>query len=309
MARRILITGGSGALGCALVRRLIDEGFFLRALVAPGDEAMRTIRHAHAELRHFDGRASDAFDRACDGVSAVVHFGASLINRFPLQGPVTEGATGEAASAALRAGVRHFVLVSSAAAVYPASDLRAAAKRRAEEIVKESRLSWTIVRPALIYGKSGGPEFDSFVAYLRRFPAVPFIGAGRAVKRPVFLDDVADGLAKLVTGGTGAGALYNFSGGERITVHDFAVRCLALMETPRKPIVPLPVWFCRALAAALKALMRDPPLTTEAITGVISDADLDPSSAVRELGFAARRVSDMLPGCFPREGRAPSRCH
>ncbi len=37
-----------------------------------------------------------------------------------------------------------------------------------------------------------------FRRYLHRFPVVPFIGPGTARKRPVFSDDVVDGLARIV---------------------------------------------------------------------------------------------------------------
>jgi hypothetical protein len=65
-------------------------------------------------------------------------------------------------------------------------------------------------------------------------------------------------------------------------------------------VVHLPVWFCLALAALLKNIMRDPPLKWSVVAGIIQDADLDPALAVRELGYKPRGVQEMLPQCFPR---------
>ena len=95
--------------------------------------------------------------------------------------------------------MRHFVYVSSASVVYPRLTPYGRAKLDAEKLVAdERRFAHTIVRPTLVYDETGGQEFMLFRRYLRRFPVVPFIGPGSARKRPVFSEDVVDGLVRIV---------------------------------------------------------------------------------------------------------------
>ncbi len=61
-----------------------------------------------------------------------------------------------------------------------------------------------------------------FREYLRRFPVVPFVGPGAAKKRPVYSDDVVDGLARIVGNEVCFGKTYNLSGAEPITLRDLA---------------------------------------------------------------------------------------
>jgi NADH dehydrogenase len=151
-----------------------------------------------------------------------------------------------------------------------------------------------------VYGKKGGQEFDMFLNYLKRFPVVPFIGSGNALKRPVFVDDVVDGLVKLACMKNGKNKVYNFSGPGSISILDFSRLCLTLMGKC-KPVVHLPVWLCLMLAGIMKRVMRDPPLKWSVIAGITQDADLDPSEAERDLGYAPRGMEQMLPSCFPRQ--------
>jgi nucleoside-diphosphate-sugar epimerase len=199
--------------------------------------------------------------------------------------------------------VAHFVYVSSASVVYPRRTRYAQSKLEAERLVQDSGLAYTIVRPTLVYEQGGGQELMMFLAYLRRFPVVPFIGAGRARKRPVWSEDIVDGLVRLAAAPVSYGKTYNFSGAEAISMRELAQLLLSHHDRPR-PFLHLPVWACQALAWLLAALMRRPPLTSSAIAGIVHDADLDPSQAMADLGYAPLGVRAGFERCFPPAAQA-----
>jgi hypothetical protein len=60
------------------------------------------------------------------------------------------------------------------------------------------------------------------------------------------------------------------------------------------------VALCRALAQVSRRFARRPPLTLSAIAGIVNDADLDPSEAIRDLGYRPLGVRDGFRRCFPR---------
>jgi NADH dehydrogenase len=200
-------------------------------------------------------------------------------------------------AAAAAAKVDHFVYVSSASVVYPRRTLYAESKLAAEEIVKAERaFAHTIVRPTLVYDAEGGQEFRLFLDYLCRFPIVPFIGPGTALKRPVLSDDVVDGLARIAGNFRARGRTYNLSGGEAITIGELA-RLMLAHHGLRRRFLHLPIPLCRALAGVLRVL-PDPPLNQYTIAGMINDADLDPGEAVRDLGYHPVGVREGLARAF-----------
>jgi nucleoside-diphosphate-sugar epimerase len=297
----VLITGGAGVVGSALVRRFVQAGESVRVLTLPGDKGADAVTALGAEVRFGDVSDAATLEGLCDGVRTVYHLAAVIIAfDDDVYRRVNVDGTANMLSVAGRAGVRHFVHVSSASVVYPRTTAYSRSKRVAEHLVQESGLDYTIVRPTLVYGTRGGEEFDQFLAYLHRFPVVPFIGAGKAKKRPVYVEDVIDGLAALHGASVALGKTYNLSGAESISIMRFARLCLELSGEGRKVVVQVPVWMCHVASVLMGAVMKRPPLRWPVIAGVTQDADLDPRSAVEEIGYRPQRVSEKLPECFPR---------
>ncbi|MCU0608476.1 MAG: NAD(P)-dependent oxidoreductase [Chitinispirillaceae bacterium] len=302
MAIKVLITGGTGALGSVLVSQLTRLGHTVRVLTLPGDKNAPAMQQAGIDVRFGDVSRREDLTGICDGVTTVLHCAAIILTNNPsLYTSINADGTRNMADEAVRAGVSHFIHISSASVVYPHTTPYSVSKRLGEEFVTKSSLSWTIVRPTLICGKRGGQEFDIFLNYLERFPIVPFIGRGAALKRPVFVDDVADGLVKLACLEKGTGKIYNFSGATSISISDFARHCLVLMGNQNKPIVHVPVWSCTMAAAILKRIMKDPQLKWNVIAGITQDANLDPAEAIRDIGYKPRGVEQTLQLCFPRD--------
>lgn len=293
--RLVLVTGAAGEVGRRLVARLARDGWRVRALVLPGDPLRTRLDGTGAEIVEGDIRAPETLVAATAGAHAVAHLAAVILARDPRDyDAINRRGTANLVAAAAVAGVRHFVYVSSASVVYPRLTPYGRAKLDAENtVVAETRMAHTIVRPTLVYDETGGQEFMLFRKYLRRFPVVPFVGPGSAKKRPVYSDDVVDGLARIVGNDICFGKTYNLSGPEPITLRDLAKLVLELEGAPR-PFLHVPLPICRAVAEVLTRIMPNPPLTPYAVAGFTNDADLDCAAAVADFGYAPRGVREGL---------------
>jgi nucleoside-diphosphate-sugar epimerase len=301
MKSNVLVTGAAGVMGARLVSRLCGAGHRVRALVLPGDKLRARIAALGCEIR--EGDVSDAATLAglCAGIDTVYHLAAVIISHDPgAFERINRQGTANVVAEAARSGVEHFVYVSSASVTYPRRTPYAESKLAAERVVQAAApgLAHTTVRPTLVYEQGGGQELMMFLDYLRRFPIVPFIGAGEAVKRPVWSEDVVDGLVRLVGNREAWGKTYNFSGAEPISMRELARLLLLHLDRPR-PLLPVPVPLCRAVAAGLALVQTRPALTTSAIAGIVNDADLDPSEAMRDLGYRPLGVKEGFQRCFP----------
>jgi len=294
-----LVTGAAGVMGARLTARLRKAGWQVRALVLPGDPLRSRVEALGCEVREGDVSDRRSLAGLCEGVDLVYHLAAVIISHdAALFQRVNRDGTAHLLAEARKAGVPHFVYVSSASVVYPRRTRYAESKLEAERLVQSSGLAYTVVRPTLVYEQGGGQELMMFLAYLRRFPVVPFIGAGRALKRPVWSEDIVDGLVRLADAPVARGKTYNFSGAEAISMRELAELLLRHHDLSR-PFVHLPVWLCRALALLLSLVMRRPPLTSSAIAGVVNDADLDPTEAMNDIAYAPLGVRAGFHRCFP----------
>lgn len=296
--RTALITGAAGVMGARLTARLRKSGWNVRALVMPRDPLRSRVERLGCEVREGDVSDSASLRGICQGVDLVYHLAAVIISHDPtVFERVNRNGTAHVVAEAQRSAVGHFVYVSSASVTYPKRTRYAESKLEAERIVEKSGLPYTIVRPTLVYEQGGGQELMMFLDYLKRFPVVPFIGAGDALKRPVWSEDVVDGLERLAGARIAHGKTYNLSGGEAISMRQLAELLLSYHDRPRR-FLPLPVWACRAAAALLAVVMEKPPLTSSAIAGIVNDANLDPGEAMRDLGYAPLGVSAGFQHCF-----------
>ena len=300
--RVALVTGAAGVMGVRLVERLLGAGWVVRGLVLPGDPGRARLERAGASVVEGDIRDAAQLRGIADGVHTVFHLAAIIISHDPSAfRSINRDGTAHVVAEAQGAGVGHFVYVSSASVTYPRRTRYAESKLEAEHIVESSRLPYTIVRPTLVYDAGGGQELLMYLAYLKRFPVVPFIGAGNAKKRPVWAEDIVDGLARIAGNAKSLGKTYNLSGAEAITMLDFS-RLLLEEVGSAKPFVHLPVLACRAVAFVMGKVLAAPPLTQSAISGIVNDADLDPSLAMEELGYRPVGVREGLPRYFSTTG-------
>lgn len=297
--KRVLITGGTGTIGKSLIERLSKREYMLRLLVLPDDVSAKNLNNSNIEIRYGDISDPTTISGICKDIDIVLHMAAvvlsdddTLFDRINVMG------TRYLLADAEKYKVKHFIYVSSASVVYKGLTPYSRSKRIAEYYVNKSSLQWTIVRPTLVYGEKGGAEFDMFLSYLNNFPIIPFIGKGKALKRPVYVGDIIDGFEKLIEKGEGKRKIYNFSGPVAISIIDFAKLCLTFLGKENKPIIPIPVTICKIISLMLRKIQEKPLLKWNMIAGMIYSADISPKEAIEDLGYSPSPLEERLFHCL-----------
>jgi NADH dehydrogenase len=295
----ILVTGGLGVMGSALVKGLADRGFKVRVL-DNSDRFRSRLDGYDVDIRIGDITRPETLAGCFENVDTVYHLAAVLIvyDASLFQKINVEG-TRNIIDASIAAGVKHFILVSSASVTYAHTTPYSLSKRKTEHLIKtQNAMKWTIVRPTLAYNESGGEEFNMFLAYLKKYPFVPFIGAGRSLKRPVHCDDLMKGFLAIAGNPKTYGKTYAFSGGEAIAIRDMA-RLMLKHAGQEKPFLTIPIPICRLIAFFAERLQKKPILTWNAIAGVMQDANLDNSEAREDLGYQPISFREGLQKAYP----------
>ena len=295
----ILVTGGLGVMGSTLVKGLVDRGFKVRVL-DNSDRFRSRLDGYDVEIQIGDITKPETLTGCFDQVETVYHLAAVLIVYDPsLFQKINVGGTRNIVDASIKSGVKHFILVSSASVTYPHTTPYSLSKRETERIVKEqTAMKWTIVRPTLAYNESGGEEFNMFLAYLKKYPLVPFIGAGQSLKRPVHCDDLMKGFLAIAGNPKSYGKTYAFSGGEAISIRDMAKLMLKHVGQ-RKLFVTIPIPICKFVAFFAERFQKKPILTWNAIAGVMQDANLDNSEARADLDYRPVSFREGLQRAYP----------
>jgi uncharacterized protein YbjT (DUF2867 family) len=270
----ILLTGATGTVGSALLRRLTADGRPVRALVR--DQRRLGEQRVRVQIALGDLADPPSFRNALRGVDTVVHLAASI--RDQPRGSIEELnalATLRLVRAAERAGVERFVFFSALGARHHSRTRFFRAKALAEEAVEGSGLDATVFRPSIIY--TPGDPWLTLLDRLSRLPAVPVSGSGRAVFEPIWAEDVADAVMHAL--GNGGPSNFELAGPELLSYDDIVRVTLRSAHRRRRLLhVPLPV-----VRGSLRALRR---LVGPKVFATWEEAELLEEAMVSERGTA-----------------------
>lgn len=281
---KVLVTGGAGVVGKALCRELLDRGVCVRVLTLPGDALAKSLP---SEVEVFYGDVTDyaSIRHAFDGVDAVFHLAAVLLSTDPAAFErINAGGTRNVVSACQDSGIRRILYVSSISVTYPVLTPYGASKLEGETAVKESGLSWTIVRPSLVIGDGGGVEFRMFADFVCKFPVYPLPGGGCAKKRPVRSVDLVKGIASAGLSDDACGKTYALAGPEVMTMAEMARRVLSSAGL-RHRMLRLPWCISRRLAVLKNWIGGNRVSAEQALAGFLYDAVPDISEAEKDLDY------------------------
>jgi nucleoside-diphosphate-sugar epimerase len=303
------VTGGSGFIGGALVRRLVADGWDVHALVRSEASAQKvTALGAHAiagDLADVPSMAVGA--QYCEvAFHCAAHLGdwgtSDEFERGNVQG------TRNALAAARQAGLRRFVHVGTEAALlagqplvevderaplrFDSRALYSATKARAEEAVIEANhngLETVVVRPRFVWGR-GDTTLLPLLTDAVRSGRFAWIGGGRHRSSTTHIDNTVHGLLLAAERGAPAG-VYFVTDGEPVIFRDFITRLLATQGVDA-PTRSVPVQVARAVAATSEAAWRllplpgRPPLTRLTVWVSGLETTIDITRAREQLGYA-----------------------
>ncbi len=191
----IALTGGTGFVGQAVLDLLEGCGERVRVLARKVPRDQRDFRWVEGSLNEPFALAHLVADAEC-----VIHI-AGLTRALNTDHFEIVNVTGtlNVVEAAMRAGAKRLVFVSSLAAREPALSAYGASKRRAETVVAASGLDWTIVRPPGVYGPRDSDYLEMFRAAKSGFLPVPMGGRSSMIH----VRDLARLLLALREGGEG----------------------------------------------------------------------------------------------------------
>lgn len=309
------VTGGSGFIGGVLIRRLLGEGWSVRAL-ARSERSAEIVRERGAEPVMGDLDDVHAMTDGATGAHVVFHAAAQLgewgsRRDFEL---VNVLGTRHALRAARAGGARRFVHVGTEAALMHGEPLvnvderaplrprsrayYSATKAEAELEVKAANgadLETVVIRPRLVWGL-GDTTILPAVREAAERGRWAWIGGGQHLTSTTHVENVVEGLW---LGATKAapGTVYFVTDGSPVVFRDFITRLLATqgVELPARSI---PRSLAHGLAATGETLWRvlplpgQPPVTRLAYWLSSQECTIDISRARAELGYAPVKTID-----------------
>lgn len=290
----IAVFGGTGFLGRRVVHRLLAHGFAVRIAARhpaqsealfPPDPRLRAVEadvHDEAQV----AAALDGAQGAVNAVSLYVEHGPATFQSVHVE------AARRVAAQARRLGVARLVHLSGIGSDPASPSLYIRRRGEGERAVRAMFADACLVRPAVMFAAD-----DAFLTVLlglvRRMPIQPLFGRGRTRLQPVFVEDVAEAIVRLLQRPEPPPTVLECAGPRIYTYRELLEAVAARAHLRVRPVpVPFPIWHAMAGVATL---LPNPPLTRSQVELLEVDTVASPAEAgLADLGIQPRALEHVL---------------
>jgi uncharacterized protein YbjT (DUF2867 family) len=290
----VVVFGGAGFLGRRLVHRLTAQGMTVRVAVRhpdPARIALRPIDFDRVTVVPADVRDQASVAAAVAGADAVVNTISAYVEKGGLtfEAVHVQGAE-TVARETVAAAVPRLVFVSGIGADADSGSPYIRARGRGEQVVQQMFPEATIVHPGAMFGP-GDALFNTLAELARLLPMLPLIGGGHTRLQPVFVEDVGEAIASILTT---VGRTYEFVGPGVYTLRELVTMTLHLMRK-RRLLIPVP-FAVAEIQARLFELLPNPPLTSGQIDLLKADNVASGTlPGLQELKIQPKTVEEVVP--------------
>jgi uncharacterized protein YbjT (DUF2867 family) len=146
-------------------------------------------------------------------------------------------------------------------------------------------ISWTILRPTLIYAEGRDGNVSRLARLIRKFGVLPLMGSGTGLRQPVHAEDLAAGAIQAAASDAAINKTYALPGGETLSYGEMVGRIFDELHKRRR-IIPLPPWMWRIGFAVAKPFF--PNANVAMGDRMAKDMVFDGAPAIRDFGWNPR---------------------
>jgi predicted dehydrogenase/nucleoside-diphosphate-sugar epimerase len=258
----VLVLGGSGFIGRAVVRKLAETGHVVRVASRSGIAVPSPELADHIEMVQGDVRKGEDLDRLLPGIRSVLHLALAAATTWEEWYQQDVEATRLVAEKCLQHGVQRLIYTGTIASLDESDRNRTItdetpvededvlhefyprAKSASEKVLRGLHatrgLDVVIVRPGVVLGTGGSPWHLGIAKW--SFNRVAHLwGDGRAPLPIVLVDDVADAMVAAMTAPDVAGRTFNLVGPPMLTARDYIAE-LESYTGMKFEVVSRPAW-------------------------------------------------------------------
>ncbi len=277
----ILITGSTGFIGNHLVKELSKE-YKLRCIIRK--KTQEPINNM--ELFYADILDKNSLEKAFQGINTVIHL-AALTEGTPKKIMQTniEG-TKNLVELSKKYNTKRFIFLSSDNVLLKDKGPYALSKSQSENIVINSGLNYTILRPNWVYDHKGNKDLKNIISLVKKAPIVPIIGNGCYKLQPLHINDLIYAIKQTLKNKKTENKIYNLSGIEEITFNELIDEISENLNLKRRKIhIPISI---------LKLFSPITGISKGRITEITQDKISDNKQAIRDFNFQPFSIKQSL---------------
>lgn len=281
MPPSVLLTGATGFTGSFVCQKLIQEKISFDCLIRSSSDSKQLLELG---INCIEADLSDL-----NSLNQVFPNYKILIN----VASIGFGVAATIVQACEHSGIERAIFISTTAIFTHLNASSKAVRLAAEQAIKESSLNYTILRPTMIYGTPNDRNMIRLLKFLNRFPIIPIFGNGEFLQQPVYVEDVADAIVRVIDCPKTYRQEYNISGKRPLTYNQ--VIEIASQSLGREIIkIHIPVALVTNCIKSLRIVGLKFPITEEQVLRLNEHKDFDHALAYQDFGYSPRAFEEGI---------------
>jgi uncharacterized protein YbjT (DUF2867 family) len=293
--RVVTVFGGSGFLGRRVVRHLREHEFAVRVATRHPDHGRILFGSDDPRLASIKCNIHD--ERSVAAALAGAYAAVNAVSLYVEHGPenfhsVHVDAARRVAREARAARLARLIHVSGIGADPSSSSLYIRKRGEGEVALRDAFADATLMRPAVIFAPDDA-FLTTVVGLLRRLPLYPMFGRGLTRLQPVYVEDVAEAVARVLQPTQPHGLTFEL-GGPRIYSYKEFLRSVAREANLSPMLVPVPFAAWHALAG-IAEILPSSPITRNQLELMQIDTVASPQMpGLADIGISPRPLEEVL---------------
>ena len=269
---KIIISGGNGFTGRYLCKYLISRGLKFSVILRPGTNSDWMVKN-QIPIIYFDLYQINQNLKVLKNFDCFINI-ASI--GFGLCKHIIE--------ACEMVSIKRVIFISSTSIFTSLNARSKKIRTEAENLIMQSNLIWTIIRPTMIYGSPRDRNMIRLIRWIDHFPILPIFGNGDALQQPINVEDLVSFVYKTIKKKEAFNNVFNVSGKEPITFNQIIKIISKVLK--RKPLkIYLPSSITSQILCFLELLNIKLPIKSEQIKRLNEDKSFSHSKAQNLIGY------------------------
>ncbi len=158
---------------------------------------------------------------------------------------------------------------------------------KAEKIIEDSNLDYTIIRPTMIYGTPKDRNMIQLIKFIKKYPIIPVFGSGKFFQQPIHVKDLAKAIVATLSTDKSINKTYNLSGAKPLTYNQI-INIVANSLNKKIIKIHLPLLLSKILFYCYEKIFPKPKIKLEQILRLNEHKNFDHSKAKNDFGFTPR---------------------
>lgn len=268
--KKIVVTGAAGLVGQNLIPMLIAENYEVTAIDrnTKNLELLKKLNNS-ARCINTDVSISGYWQKEIENAYCVIELHAQIASTSP-EKFVKSNVDGvnRIIESCKKYSIKNLIHISSSVVIASAEDDYTKTKRAGEELVKNSGIPHTILRPPLMYGLFDSKHLGWITRLMEKTPIIPIPGSGKYIRQPLFAEDLCRVILEL-TKRIPKNELWNIIGKEKIYYIDM-LKIIAKVRGMKRLFIPIPLPIFGILLKIYGLITGKPMFTSEQMKALVA---------------------------------------